>query len=74
MIPMKFYTFAAILGGIVFAANLAVTVLTGDEKLVGSLLGFGLLYAFYLIIYFRRKKRLARQSPGQKTSPLAKKR
>ena len=71
---MKFYTFAAILGGFVFAGNLVVTILTGDESLVGGMLGFGVLYALYLIVYFKRKKRLTAKNPQKNTSPLMKKR
>ena len=65
-----FRRFVAVFVGVLLAAAIVMSVVTGDEGMIASVIAVGLFYAVYLVQFFRKEKEQTGNQKEKNKSPL----
>lgn len=65
-----FQRFVAVLVGCMVVLSAVMSVVTGDESLIGSTMAVGGFYAVYMVIFLRKEKERRATQSKKPASPL----
>ena len=68
-----FRRFVAVFVGLIVVADLVISIVVGDEKMLGMTVLVGLFYALYLRLMIKKEKQEKAGQKNQAKSPLMRK-